>query len=143
MKSLYIIFILFLCGCLFHSCDIETSDNGKLDGFWYAESIDSLSGAKATVYHDCYWSFQFNIMSIRRSETLEEYLFHFNTLGDSLFISEPYKAIVQGTDSLLPDNKELLPLGIQSLEEGFQIIELSDHRMKLQSKLLRLNFRKL
>ena len=49
--------MLFFCSIGLQSCSVETSDNGYLDGFWYAESIDSLSGVKAEgVYDDCYSS---------------------------------------------------------------------------------------
>ena len=30
----------------FSSCELESSDNGKLDGFWHLESIDSLENGK-------------------------------------------------------------------------------------------------
>ncbi|HAE24557.1 MAG: lipocalin-like domain-containing protein [Bacteroidaceae bacterium] len=142
-KISYILTIFSACVLSFQSCHIESSDNGKLDGFWYAESIDSISGGKADVYDDCYWAFQFDLLSIRHIETQEQYLFHFTCRSDSLLLSEPYKAIEQGLDSLLPDNRELLPLGVQSLEEGFKIIELNDKRMKLQSAVLRLSLRKM
>jgi hypothetical protein len=74
---------------------------------------------------------------------LEEYFFRFEKTGDSLILSQPHKAISQGVDSLLPDNQELLPLGIQSLEERFHIVKLSSSRMILDSPKLRLRFRKL
>ena len=32
------------------SCEIETSDNGELDGFWHLERIDSLEKGKTV---DC------------------------------------------------------------------------------------------
>jgi len=144
MKKIFYILTIF-SGCIlsFQSCHIESSDNGKLDGFWYAESIDSIAGGKADVYDDCYWTFQFNLLAIRHIETQEQYLFRFTCRNDSLLISEPYKAIEQGLDSLLPDNRELLPLGVQSLEEGFKIIELSNKKMKLQSAVLRFSLRKM
>ena len=107
------------------------------------ELYHAISGGKADVYDDCYWAFQFDLLSIRHIETQEQYLFHFTCRSDSLLLSEPYKAIEQGLDSLLPDNRELLPLGVQSLEEGFKIIELNDKRMKLQSAVLRLSLRKM
>ncbi len=142
--TLYFILLLFFCSIGLQSCSVETSDNGYLDGFWYAESIDSLSGVKAEgVYDDCYWKVQFKLLSIRRSTTLEEYFFRFEKTGDSLILSQPHKAISQGVDSLLPDNQELLPLGIQSLEERFHIVKLSSSRMILDSPKLRLRFRKL
>lgn len=30
----------------FSSCELESSDNGKFDGFWHLESIDSLENGK-------------------------------------------------------------------------------------------------
>jgi hypothetical protein len=145
MKNFFYSSLLFLAGSICcGSCSLETSDNGNLDGFWYAERIDSLSGVKAEgIYDDAYWKIQYRLLSIRRSTTLEEYFFRFEKKGDSLILSQPHKSITQGIDSLLPDNQELLPLGIQSLEERFYIVKLSGNRMILKSPTLNLHFRKL
>lgn len=49
-KLLYIFFVLLM----FAACDIHTSDNGDLDGYWQLRSVDTLStGALAICATAC------------------------------------------------------------------------------------------
>ena len=42
------------------SCEIETSDNGKLDGFWHLERVDTLATGKSVDYTNklVFWGVQ-------------------------------------------------------------------------------------
>ena len=40
MRKLLYIFIVLM---MFAACDIHTSDNGDLDGYWQLRSVDTLS----------------------------------------------------------------------------------------------------
>ena len=45
----------------FSSCELESSDNGKLDGFWHLESIDSLENARRLICLSCMSSGELSI----------------------------------------------------------------------------------
>lgn len=45
----------------FSSCELESSDNGKLDGFWHLESIDSLENGKTLICLSCMFSGELSI----------------------------------------------------------------------------------
>ena len=41
MKYVCFLLMLMLCSALLNSCEVDSSDNGDLDGFWHLESIDT------------------------------------------------------------------------------------------------------
>ena len=41
-KDIYTIIAAWLTAVLSASCEIETSDNGDLDGFWHLERVDTI-----------------------------------------------------------------------------------------------------
>ena len=61
-KLLYIFFVLLM----FAACDIHTSDNGDLDGYWQLRSVDTLSTGGTCDMRDSmrFWSFQANILFV-------------------------------------------------------------------------------
>lgn len=52
---------------LLASCNVETSDNGPLDGFWHLERVDTLATGGSTDYHKGYvfWGVQKDLMYIK------------------------------------------------------------------------------
>lgn len=140
-KLLLIIPLLFL---VFSSCELETSDNGDLDGFWHLEDVDSLA---MSVHQDVsdqklFWAFQMNILQLRGAE--QEFYFRFNHEGNYLDLFNPHLRDREKDDPVLTskDMYLILPYGINATEERFQVIKLNSSEMVLQNTILKLSFRK-
>lgn len=140
MRVFSIILSILFIGGSFVSCSLETSDNGKLDGFWRLVSIDTIATQGTLNTENKYWAFQYNLLCIQNQNY--HYLLRFKHTDDSLIVSEPYKATGLG-DTLLKTADSLKPFGINSTEEHFKVVYLSSQRMELESQTLKLKFRKL
>lgn len=142
-----IVYLLALCAMLV-SCEIETSGNKELDGYWQMSQVDTLStgGVADTREALVYWGIQGNLLQIRFSENGkflgEGFLFRFNWEGNTLTLSSPIQHHLYETDEAIEDAEVLNPYGIFNLEEVFTIEKLDDHDMVLTNALLRLHFRR-
>ena len=91
MKKYIIIMIATLA---LASCDIESSDNGKLDGFWHLERVDTLATGGSTDYSDqlAFWGAQLHLISAKDLGTggHERYYLRFQQTSDSLNITGAY-----------------------------------------------------
>lgn len=142
MRRTYYIFILLLQGLLFTSCEFETSDNGKLDGYWQLAQIDTLQGGSADVTASRqFWSVQMHLLQVEDHHyLLPAYLFRFEHRGDSLRLYNPYQVDRAGADKPITDASLLRPYAIQRLEQRYLIEQLNDDRLVLRSDSLRLFF---
>lgn len=142
-----IAYILTLCVMLV-SCELETSGNKELDGYWQMSQVDTLStGAVADTREALvYWGVQGKLLQIRFSENGkflgEGLLFRFNRDNGMLTLSSPILHHLYETDEPISDVELLKPFGIFNLEEVFSIEELNDDVMVLASDTLRLHFRR-
>lgn len=142
-----IVYILTLCVMLV-SCELETSGNKELDGYWQMSQVDTLStgGVADTREALVYWGVQGKLLQIRFSENGkflgEGLLFRFNRDDDMLTLSSPILHHLYETDEPISDVELLKPFGIFNLEEVFSIEELNDDVMVLASDTLRLHFRR-
>ena len=133
------------------SCTIESSDNGKLDGFWHMEQLDTLATGGTQDLSDSlmFWCIDTKLIGVRgsgRSHNLGYYL-RFTQTSDSVTVHSPHRNgwhqdRVDGGDTPLDDAKEIAPYGINNLREPFYKDRLTGSRMVLRSKTLRLHFRK-
>lgn len=131
-------------------CDIETSDNGDLDGFWHLERIDTLAtgGVKDMSNEVVFWSVQAKLMHTQGSAAQGSFYFRFNQTADSLVVSSPYADHWHqdngdnGGDIPVTDPSAFSEYGINSLEEHFAKESMSGSRMILKSDMLRLYFKK-
>ncbi len=128
------------------SCEFETSDNGKLDGFWHLERIDTLStgGMCDTSADLLFWSVQMRLLNVSDKNNAHTNLnMRFEHSNGNLRV---YGACLDDRmhgDPLL-DNADLLrPYGINALDETFAVEQLTGSRMQLKGASLRLTFRKL
>lgn len=142
-----ILYILVL-GLMVVSCELETSGNGKLDGYWQMNQVDTLATGGVTDTRDSliFWGIQGNLLQIRYSENDvylgEGLLFRFEK-KDSLFtLSLPVIHHLYETDEPIDDVEILKPFGIYRLEEKFAIEKLNKNIMVLTNDVLRLHFRK-
>lgn len=142
-----IVYILTLSVMLV-SCELETSGNKELDGYWQMSQVDTLStgGVADTREALVYWGVQGKLLQIRFSENGkflgEGLLFRFNRDNDMLTLSSPILHHLYETDEPISDVELLKPFGIFNLEEVFSIEELNDDVMVLASDTLRLHFRR-
>ena len=139
MKKL--LFLVPLAAILCLSCELETSDNGDLDGFWQLKQVDTLQGGTKDMRGSgVFWAVQTDLLEARIGGT--GVFFRFSNTGDSLFLSDPYVNNRDSSDIKLTDVARLHELGINELEERFRIMALDGSTMVLQSYMLRLHFRK-
>lgn len=136
------------------SCEMETSDNGDLDGFWHLESVDTLSTGGSCNYKErkVFWGVQHKLIAIRNfasDAASTGYYVRFNQTGDSLIISSPYanhwhqdNGDDGGDVPVTEINAELRELGMNHLEEHFKKEKLSGSKMVLSNNEYRLCFTK-
>ena len=142
------IFYILTLGVLFVSCELETSGNDELDGYWQMSQVDTLStgGVADTREALVYWGIQGKLLQIRFSENGkylgEGFMFRFNREDDVLTLSSPILHHLYKTDEPITDVEVLKPYGIFDIEEVFTIEELNDHNMVLTNDVLRLHFRR-
>ncbi|WP_288318172.1 lipocalin-like domain-containing protein [Xylanibacter caecicola] len=144
----YILFPLILfAGILpFVSCELETSDNGDLDGFWHLVRIDTLDtqGTCDMKQERIFWSFQKDLLHVDDKTGMNSsILLRFNHSSGSLTLSDPYIYDRGAGDIKLEDVSMLYPFGINAMEEKFNMIHLSSNHMIIESPMLRLSFKKM
>jgi hypothetical protein len=141
MKNILIIFLALL---LFGSCDLETSKNGDLDGFWHLERVDTLStsGSLDLSEEKLFWAFQKDLLQLRGDE--QEFYLRFNHHDNQLDLSNPHLRDREKDDPAISSSTMYLirPYGINEEEEYFQVVTLDNDNMVLRNQSLQLWFRK-
>ena len=139
--------VVFMSSCLL-SCVLETSDNGKLDGFWHLEHVDTIAtgGSLDMSGKKVFWSFQVNLLQLQGGSS--SFYFRFKQDADSLTIDSPYtsdgheETFGEGGNKPVDDPNLLRDYGIDALETHYKKEALDGSRMILRSQRLRLMFRK-
>ncbi|PTL34243.1 hypothetical protein C7120_06815 [Prevotella sp. oral taxon 376] len=142
----------FAASCLlvfilsFTACDLETSGNGKLDGFWHLESIDTINGGFNDLsQRRLFWAFQAKLLELTDRDGLHpQCLMRFEQGGGVLKLSDPYLYDREGGegDHPLTGPDYLVPFGVNGVSENFTIEKLTGSKMILNSGKLRLYFTK-
>ena len=133
----------------FSSCELESSDNGKLDGFWHLESIDSLENGKTVDMSKLhvFWGIEYKLIAATQYDNnTEPMFFRFEQTSDSLKITQTFinhgHQDNGGDIPLTEVTNDLRYYGINNIPEGFAKEALSGSKMILRSKTLRLKFKK-
>lgn len=132
----------------FTSCELETSGNGDLDGFWHLVQVDTLQtgGVNDTSKELFFWSFQVNLLEFSdRSYHIPIYMARFNHENGQLKVTQPclYNRD-EGNEMVTEENvKDISPYGLNALEETFRVEELSGSKMTLSNGTLRIYFKKM
>ena len=139
----------------FVSCDIETSDNGKLDGFWHLEQVDTLATGGTADFSERYvfWGVQKDLIFIKDSENgaIGTYYLRFAQTSDSLHVTKAFLNhghedsgnYEEGGDLPVEEvNDDLRHLGLNDLPEHFVKETLNSRLMVICTKKLRLKFRR-
>lgn len=132
---------------LLMACELETSTNGDLDGFWQLTQVDTLAtGAQTDMKATgVTWSFQGRIMELRIANKQSDerpIICQFSYNGDSLRVFNPYIIDRVKDDIKITDVTPMQCYGFSQPEETFFFQQLSSNTMILRSKYLRLSFRK-
>lgn len=143
--------LLTLISGMMNSCEVETSDNGSLDGFWHLEQVDTLATGGICDFSDkrVYWGVQYQLVSISDYDLFKGYRGYysrFTQTHDSLILTKLYRNYwhqnVGGDIPVEEVNDSLRSCGINTLEEHFAKESLNNSQMILKNKNLRLHFRK-
>ncbi len=126
----------------FASCELEMSDNGRLDGYWQLARIDTIGGgSRNMVSSRMFWSVQLHLLQLSdHGSGHRTYLLRFQQDDHYLRVYDPYLSARDVGDQPLDDPTVLQPYGIQSLDETFEILRLDINKLSLRSSLLELTF---
>lgn len=150
MKTNHMRYILLAITALLSltACEIESHSNGKLDGFWHLERVDTIAtGGIADMSSDLiFWAVQSKLVEMgnraANATDANKYIFRFSHAGGKLSLSEGRLSNRIYGDPLLEDVAPLRPFGISQLNEVFDVDALTGSKMILRSATLRLTFRK-
>jgi len=131
---------------LFSSCEIDTSNNGKLDGYWHLNSIDTLTtgGTLDLSEETRFWAIQMNwLNTVDRGGKAGNFIFRFEHNDGTLRLYDPRRNARLEGDPEVVSADVLHPFGVNSLDETFNVEKLSGSSMTLSTDKLRLHFKKL
>ena len=143
--------LLLLFPLFIMSCELETSDNGNLDGFWQLYASDTLRtsdgrpGGSADMRESGKtWAFQGRIMMLRQDDGFHhmEVICKFEHEGQLLRVYDPHFSNREIDDPPIDDPEMLFPYGLHALDNRLQVVTLSKDWLVVQSDELRLKFRK-
>ena len=140
--SVFIVAIL-----LFSSCQIESPHNDKLDGYWHLEQIDTMATGGQVDLREARvtWSIQAHLLQIRNYDSDERqiYVFHFNSDGQTLQLTDAYFDDRTIGDSLITDYRQIQPYGVNTIPVVYTIESINRERMVLSDGIIRISFRKM
>jgi hypothetical protein len=133
----------FLSLIFLYGCDLETTNNGDLDGYWHLEQVDSLLNQRSVDYgqNKIFWSVQFELLQL---SNLEDNTIIYKLVYDNrqLTLANPCMFDRADGDTLVTNVEVLRPYGVNSLQESFKVVNLESRKMILESPVLRLHFKK-
>lgn len=128
-KGLILLFAMLLCAVT--SCD-EKFGYKYLDGMWQMQSITYLDNETTVHPDDMYFSFQMNIIEVKK-------------LGTALFNGtfDYTDGVISSKLRVGETNLYLLPdFGMNAAEQNFKVVKLNSDKLILQSDYARLELRK-
>ncbi len=144
MRKIIYILLGWVTLFVFASCELETSSDGNLYGYWHLETIDSLAGG-ATDLRDSlfFWAVQSNLIECSdRNNAHSPVLFRFERQNNELRVGQAYYNLREKGDPEVTDVTRLYPYGIGSLQPVFNIEKLSADRLMVSDGQVRLSFKK-
>jgi hypothetical protein len=138
-----LLFAFGFISALLAGCDVESSDNGDMDGFWVLERVDSLSNNAICDYSDHHisWSFQYKLLQLSNGYD-KTIICQFEKGNDRLSLKDPCIFDRTWGDTPVTDVEVLKPYGINSINENFKVKNLNSGDMILESSVLRLYLKK-
>lgn len=143
-KTTYILLtLLMLAVCT--SCELETSTNGALDGYWRLQQVDTLqtTGTADLSAQRLFWAVQGKILMLNDLDyRYPECVMEFEHHDQRLTLHRPLISDRTKGDPVIGDAQILHPYGIRRLDEQFEVERLDGSRMVLRGEQLRLVFTK-
>ena len=143
-------FLLYIIGVglLLTGCEIETSNNGDLDGYWHLVRVDTLAtgGSSDLSGTRVFWGVQMHLIQAIDHDNDPGhygYLFNFDHNGQTLRLYNGHKHERADGDLLVEDIEVLAPLGINAFDDLFTIEKLNSDDLVLKDDMLRLWFVKM
>ncbi|MBR1448447.1 MAG: lipocalin-like domain-containing protein [Prevotella sp.] len=132
------------------ACELKTSDNGDLDGFWQLTQMDTLSTNRSGDVRSMkiFWAVQGDMLEMRDlhsygAEDQHEMLnFRFKLEQGRLYLSEPIANDRNISDSIVTSTATVEFYGLSRTDEVLDVLQLSAEKMTLQTELYRMYFRK-
>ena len=135
-----IVFLFMALAVMFTSCDLDTFDNGDLEGMWKVQGIDSLTNGRYVDKSQTQMAFAVQKMLLQLSGAGATVLCRFEHKGDSLVVYDPRKP---GSNNPPVETVDALrPYSFTSLRMSFHIDLLNGKRMILRTDDLKLYFEK-
>ena len=76
MKKIIGVLSLAVMMLTLSSCEVETSQNGDLDGFWHLEQVDTLATGGTCNFADkrVFWGCQYKLIQVAASRLVEDFI---------------------------------------------------------------------
>lgn len=145
MKKWVIACLMVCAGVCITSCELDTYDNGNLDGYWHLEQIDTLAtgGIKDVSNERLFWAIQAKLLMLYNQDLgYNQLVLKFSYNGDRLVLSEPHLYNRETGDEPQTDTSLLAPYGIHALTLDWKVEKLTGSEMILSSNLLRIRLKK-
>ena len=146
MKTIIKSTLLLLSVFLAVGCKLDTSHNGKLDGYWKLTTVDTLQTGGICNLTDAsiFWAVEKDLLVARDNNDpgIREYVFRFAKADNTLSLSDAHLYNKVTGNIAVEDLSVLAPLGINHQPEVFKIDKLSSSTMTLSTDELRLSFKK-
>lgn len=122
--------LLSATSLLFASCELESSGNGNMDGYWRLSAIDTLQtdGSKDMTQSGQFWAVQGSFFQIGNT------IMRHRRESDSLFLYDMRIHDRELGDTLITDTEHLSHIGIHTLTPTFKVLRLSSSDMVLSNK---------
>jgi hypothetical protein len=127
-------------------CDIETSGNGKLDGYWHMTAVDTIAtgGTCDLSQKRLFWGVQAKLINLTDRDDLSRNIWmRFEHAGSTLRLFEPYQNDRNEGDPALDDDEKLKPFGLEGPDQPFAVEMLKSKEMTLATNNLRIHFKKM
>ena len=149
------LFTLALAAIGLAACDnFEASSNGALDGYWQMTHVDTLATGRSADMTDrmILWAVQSELIELsdrHEGEPFDEHypsiFYHFERMQNTLILLGDPKPRVNNrvkSDSDIANDNECEFYGLSSRGDTLNILQLENKKMTLQTKALRMYFRK-
>lgn len=138
--------VVFAFAALLAACTIEHSENGRLDGFWHLERIDTIATGRVGDYSNrlLYWAVQGTLLQTSDFDvsSLPLFVMHFEHGDGKLRVYDVHHNDRPNGDPEIDDLNDLRPCGINATDETFHVEQLTGSTMILRGDMLRLYFKK-
>lgn len=137
---------LFCASAILAGCTFETSDNGKLDGYWHIVAVDTIAtgGTCDLSQKRLFWGVQAKLINMSdRDNNLYDFLFRFEYANITLRVYAPFVNDRPKGDTPVDDANLLTPFGIETFEQVYRIEMLKSNKMILATDKLKFHFHKM